>query len=351
MLLFSNSNIYSQSLYFTYLNNFKTLNKSGMYIENKNLCDKNSTFDNKMNIITVNTYKSQFNTYIRFKNLNNNEDKQYTVYETNGESRKIRNSQWGFVWNFKNNQNYYAINLKGYNVTTHDILDERLLKIDIIRMCNGKKEVLKTIMANDYVNVYNGYNVVQVKYDGYITRVFIGSKQLKCIHELSHIEYGDSMGIGYVAGAGSDMRIERVVYNQSQIPELQLITKWNKSKIDKHLQNNVNHTEGQWKYLDRNIDNRNIKLGGKYTLTIIKSTNGDYDILYYDGAVVNSSKWKCGMLKGKLKRTQFQNNYDLVWYDATMRELSDDAYAEIESDKILTLYFPVEKSQLRFVKQ
>ncbi len=353
ILLLSNihGDIYSQSTYFTYLNKFGALHKSDMKIEEDFLCVDNMTYEDKINIACVNTSNSTFCSYIRFKNLNNKEGKKYRIWNNDRKSKMVENPLWGFVWNYQNEQNFYAIILKGYNTNYHDILDNRLLHIEINKIENGKKEILYNINSEKGIDVYDGFNVVKIQYDGYFTHIYIGNKELKFIHKIKGVEYGDSMGIGYIAGAGADLRIERIVHQTTKIKETELMTKWNKSNLDSLFHNKNSHIEGLWKYLDRNIGDKNIKLGGKYTLAVVSNTNGDYDIIYYDGATVGATKWKCGMLKGRLKRTSFHNNYDLIWYDSTMQEINDDTYAIIEGYGIMTLFFPVEKAQLRFIKQ
>ena len=57
------------------------------------------------------------------------------------------------------------------------------------------------------------------------------------------------------------------------------------------------------------------------------------------------------MLKGRLTKTKFKDNYDLVWLDSVMEQFDDDTYASIADFQILTLIFPTEKAQIRFVKQ
>ena len=56
------------------------------------------------------------------------------------------------------------------------------------------------------------------------------------------------------------------------------------------------------------------------------------------------------MLKGHITKTVFSGNYDLWWIDATMEPIEKDAYATIENGIIMTLNFPVFKSQVRFAK-
>jgi hypothetical protein len=51
-----------------------------------------------------------------------------------------------------------------------------------------------------------------------------------------------------------------------------------------------------------------------------------------------------------MTRTIFSGNYDASWIDATMEPLDKDVQATIENGVILTLNFPVYKSQVRFAK-
>ena len=60
--------------------------------------------------------------------------------------------------------------------------------------------------------------------------------------------------------------------------------------------------------------------------------------------------WEPGMLKGHITPTLFTGNYDLMWIDATMEPIDNDCYATIENGIILTLNFPVYKSQVRLSK-
>lgn len=109
---------------------------------------------------------------------------------------------------------------------------------------------------------------------------------------------------------------------------------------------------GIWKALDRNTDSRYALPGGRYTLAIVPAdAQGEYDILYLEGAEVHSSSWTAGMRKGKLKPTAFKDHYDLIWYDSAMECIEYDATASVEQETILSLNFPLLKSTLRFVRQ
>ena len=51
-----------------------------------------------------------------------------------------------------------------------------------------------------------------------------------------------------------------------------------------------------------------------------------------------------------MKKTIFSSHYDLMWVDATHEPITQDAYASVENGVLLTLKFPVYKSQIRLSK-
>ena len=73
------------------------------------------------------------------------------------------------------------------------------------------------------------------------------------------------------------------------------------------------------------------------------------DLIYMAGAQTNETRWKQGMLKGRLTPTGYVGYYHLEWYDATGRLLAEDCYAEYdEKSKTMTFVFPSLNASLRF---
>ena len=106
---------------------------------------------------------------------------------------------------------------------------------------------------------------------------------------------------------------------------------------------------GLWHYFDRDNDAAYARPGGLYSIAVVpdREESGSYLILYIDGAKVNSSKWKSGMIKGRLTPTKFAGRYLLEWWDANMERVRDEANAIVEPD-MLTLNFPLLHSQMRY---
>lgn len=105
---------------------------------------------------------------------------------------------------------------------------------------------------------------------------------------------------------------------------------------------------GYYTYLDRDNDTRLAQPGGFYKLALISDNDGGYEIIYLDGAEVNSALWKPGMLKGRLRPTIFKNNYDLEWLDSANLPIAREVFATLTDNVILELNFPIYKTKLRF---
>jgi len=119
----------------------------------------------------------------------------------------------------------------------------------------------------------------------------------------------------------------------------------------KRVAGSANPVEGVWDFLDRDTDNSMARQGGRYSLLSVAGEDGNIDILYLGGAVVNAQSWRPGMKKGRLRPTIFNQSYELDWTDATGESMGPDCHATIEQGAILTLNFPLYKSSLRFSRR
>ena len=106
---------------------------------------------------------------------------------------------------------------------------------------------------------------------------------------------------------------------------------------------------GIWTQLDRENDPDYARPGGNYTLAVVPNplNAGDYLIIYLDGAVVNESSWKPGLIKGRLEQTPFEGLYNLKWYTAHMCDGGTECNATLE-EGVLSFNFPLLNARLRF---
>lgn len=109
---------------------------------------------------------------------------------------------------------------------------------------------------------------------------------------------------------------------------------------------------GRYRYLDRILNPSTVRLGGRYRLAVIPSpdNHNEFLIIYLDGAEVEPTLWKPGMIKGRLRRTSYQGQYDLEWYDSHGEPIpvAADSYAVYDrSTSTLTLTFPALDASIR----
>lgn len=134
-----------------------------------------------------------------------------------------------------------------------------------------------------------------------------------------------------------------------------------REELDKHFAVSSDPVEGYWKYFDRSTDPMFARMGGRYTLAIIRNGKqsaepehalhlATYDIIYINGAQTMADDWQPMMLKGSLRSTIFEGQYDLTWIDSTFDTMTDDMNATVTERSLLTLNFPLLKSSLRFSK-
>lgn len=341
----------------TYLNQFSPFYNeedscSGMWLKNQILYIENKYADNMILADSLSDGHNKFKFYARIANLNNEETKSYEcIVRGTNEKKSIKNPSCGIIWNYVDSENYYAVMTHCTNSDLHSYYDTRSMTIDILQVKNAKASLLKSVNLPENVNLQNGYNVISVEYDGNSTFVAIGNKELRQIAEIKNIDYGSGwQKYGIIIGGAAKIAIERMVLFTNPIMEEKLATQWTRQSLDSYLNTANNIYEGYWNFFDKELEEDMLKMGGRYTVALVKNDNG-FDIIYVNGANVNNSGWKCGMLKGKLIKTPFIDNYDLIWYDAMMNPFKYDVYATFENHSVMTLFFPAQDSSIRFAKQ
>ena len=145
------------------------------------------------------------------------------------------------------------------------------------------------------------------------------------------------------------MAVERTTLSTDSQAPRHILTTWTREALDQHLAMSSDPIEGYWQYQDRDMEDKWLRLGGRYTVAVVAASGG-YDIIYLSGAQVNATQWQPGMLKGHISKTIFDGHYDLEWIDATFLPITLDAYAAFSDGVLMTLNFPVYNSQMRLSK-
>lgn len=335
--------------YATTYNDFASLthNAHGDYALQQNcLIIPNQTATATCLIDSASLTTGDYKYYVRIANEHNEPGKSYHAGST-----KVANPSWGIVFGSADTSQW-IVRLSCSNAGFRDdIADKRAMTATLLYNNNGVSTTVKdTVMASG-VNLYTGFNVVSVEVKGNNASIKIGNKKL---HEIFNITddrlcHSEVVASGLYIGAGARVKVERSVVQRDSIATVNLNTDWTKEKLDAHFAHSTDDIEGYWTYLDRDMEDKWLRIGGRYTIALVKSQNG-YNVIYIDGAKVKKTAWHTGMLKGTLTHTIFTGNYNGTWVDATLKPITDDVYVTVENGAILCFKFPVYKSQLRFSK-
>ena len=359
-LLASGLDVHAKSYYNTISNNFGGLfpnpgmRMQGRYkgIEKDCLIEENATMATATTIDTMLINSTAYRYQLRLANLNNKQGMTKSIKNPmTGDKTSITSPQWGMIFNQDERNNYYAVILSCDNSAPYDdITDQRSMQVTLIQRESGVISELSTATLTKGVSLEDDFNTLCVDVDERGVRVSIGKDDLQQVMEASINRSAGAIRVGYLVGPGSRVAIERAVLtidNDNQVAATR--TLWTLEALDEYLANSTDPVEGYWKYLDRDMEEKWLRLGGRYTLAVVRADDG-YDIIYIDGAQVKKAQWQPCMLKGHFVKTIFSGNYDLYWIDATMEPISEDAYVTIENGVILALNFPIFKSQVRFAK-
>jgi hypothetical protein len=344
--------------YSTKYNNFSSLivnqdeHKNGhQYILNGNLIDENIGSSPLLVLDSALVSNADYKYYVKFANEHNEEGKSYQYHnENDGNINNISNTEHGIIFNYVDSNNYWLVSLSCRNSNLHeDVIDNRFMDIKIISVSNGIQKIVDEKHINNNVNLNTGFNVLCVQVNEKDITISIGEKKLSNIYNCQMQRQNGVLRCGYFVGPGAKILINRAVLSFKEDERLIINTKWDINSLNAHFSKSINPFEGYWTYLDRDMEDKWLRLGGQYTIALVETDEG-YDIIYIDGGRVKKSNWKLGMLKGRLIKTIFTDNFTGMWIDATHIPINEDVYGSFESGVILNMKFPVYKSQVRFSK-
>ncbi len=331
----------------------KGMRMAGRYkaIVDDRLVEENATMADAVTTDMIDVISTSYRYQLRFANLNNKLGKIKSIKNPmTGGKTTITSPQWGLVFNYDEQGNYCAVVLSCDNSAPYDdITDERSMRVSLMQYQDGDVTEVASTTVSKGVSLEDDLNTLCADVDERGVRISIGKEELQTVLEASIVRPVGAVQVGYLVGPGSRVAIERAVLTIEREDQVAPSTLWTLEALDEYLANSIDPVEGYWCYLDRDMEEKWLRIGGRYTLAVVRADDG-YDLIYIDGAQVKKSLWNPGMLKGHMVKTVFSDNYDLTWIDATMEPISEDAYATIENGVILTFNFPVFKSQVRFAK-
>lgn len=318
----------AQTQYLSYLNEFKPYHYQYSKMVERNLECENPTKSNIISLIdTIGSSKSAYDFTIRWKNI------------------QVKSSDIiNIVFNYSNKEDYYVASLQ----KKHQYANENpSLTLNVKHhTINGASSVCSINIDDEYNEKL--YYALKIESNLNQTNFYLGTTKFKHICSVSNIKHAPKTQVGLLYTPSLKIAVERIIIRKEAISNIEE-SNWTNELFEEKFKSSSDEIEGYWSYLDRDLDESKLKIGGKYKLAIVKCSDG-YDIFYIDGGVVNSDEWQLGMKKGELKHSALPNNYDLIWYDSNFKPIHKDAFASIDENLILTIQLPTYKSSLRFIR-
>lgn len=254
-------------------------------------------------------------------NLNGDASKKYRVYEkrNNGTLREAwqNNPSWGFVWGYKDWDNYNCIvfyNSRDYN----QYASGNYLYYTWVKIYYKKDGQTTTVLNWDkYKLPYISNNSIRVSIlrDNNNSSIFVGDKLID--NSSGHYQwYGNA--IGPYIGAGAKISVDNI-YIGEKLPHP--TTNWSEYLLKSHwTSKGADPIEGIY---ENTVKNEN---SPKYKLGLKKSDNG-YDLIYLSGA--ENPGWKAGDVKAYLTKTATPNLFKAKYFMGG-KSLNEDLYIGFE---------------------
>lgn len=277
------------------------------------------------------------------------------------------NVAWKVAWLNADSVRIRELTVRWGNEYLGDPFDRRYMLVEIDSITpEGSRANLSEQRLYDGVNMFNGHNCLVIENTPSAMKAWIGEDTQYFAGACAPLK--DAIGIEAGGNRKSDIKyaVSRFFPDKGK----HLTTGLTLSDIKAMVESAASPggTVGFWRFLDRDTDLRWADTGGVYTLAVVPHS-GDicrdfeipedydvtgapvYDILYIGGAKVNPDRWKCGMIKGVMFSTIFENHYNLLWFDADMEHMGIEVTADVSDGAILTLNFPLYHSKIRFSKE
>ena len=267
----------------------KGIRMAGRYkaIVDDRLVEENATMADAITTDMMDVISTVYRYQLRFANLNNKQGKTKSIKDPRtGGKTTITSPQWGLVFNYDEEGNYCAVVLSCDNSSPFDdIADERTMSISLVQHQGGTVKEMASTTVSKGVSLEDDLNTLCADVDEHGVRISIGKDELQTVLEASVVRPAGAVQVGYLVGPGSRVAIERAVLTIEKEDQVAVSTLWTLEALDEYLAASSDPVEGYWRYLDRDMEEKWLRIGGRYTLAVVRADDG-YDLIYIDGAQV-----------------------------------------------------------------
>ncbi len=259
---------------------------------------------------------------------------------------RANGKQWSLLWDYIDENNYRMATIKLLSASGGDNIYDYVSSVTISRVANGET----SSDAPTQVTHSTLQSSIKLSVDGNSVRIY-GGDSTRCLADNQLMCFNGTAGSSIIFRQDKPVKQVQVTKALKYRIDVDNAQFSNREELDKYLRESTDSIEGYWQYLDRDIDAPTTILGGYYELATVR--NGDvYDIIYLRGADKYRNLWQEMSVKGHLKSTIFRDNFDMEWIDGSRTQKFDrDVYATFEQNSIMTLHFPLQKSEVRFSRK
>ncbi len=252
---------------------------------------------------------------------------------------------WGIIWDMTDSLNFTRARLTLPSLSKFDDHFGTWYGLCVERIDSGLPTTLLEVPAGALKGAERGENSLKLVCDnpaGNSARLYVGRKELVPVSDVPF------SGGDFALWAGCDkVRISRLCLELDTISLPSVSQGFDSRNLPEA--DSKNPAAGVWEFLDREINEPAVALGGNYRLAVIPTSTDCYEIVYLSGADADSGLWQPGMVKGTLRPTDFQGDYDLTWRDSRGRLHTSELNAALSPEgNLLTLNFPLWRASLRF---
>ena len=240
------------------------------------LIEENATMATALTIDTMSISSTSYRYQLRFANLNNKQGKTKTIKNPmTGGKTTITAPQWGLVFNRDEYGNYYAVVLSCDNSAPYDdITDQRTMQVTLIQNTEGETKQLAQSQLTKGVSLEDEMNTLCVDVDERGVIVSIGNDELHQVMEVNVIRPIGAVQAGYLVGPGARVALERAILTIGDEKQVVTPTRWTRESLDEYFESSSDPVEGYWRYLDRDMQDEWLRLGGRYTLAVVRADDG-----------------------------------------------------------------------------
>lgn len=286
---------------------------------------------------------SDFTLTFRAGNLHAHPGKRYHYVGADSLSHMVRNPQWGMSLLFSPSDTLRIT----VRATTANRIDGEVQALEV-RAAYGDG-IKKTTQLTENADLTTGPNQWIIKARDGLLQILAGNNGVSEIFDLE-IEKKQLKAVTFEAYPAAKLKITDISLTLPSPNFPSRLTAWaDRERLDSYIKHSKDPLEGYWMVFDRSLEESKLRMGGEYTVAIVRGDSG-YQLIYLRGAKTNGPSWKPGMVKAELTEGPFKGVFDVVWIDAEGKPLRNSAKAQLEDDDILTLQFPYHSSSLRLRK-